>query len=453
MKEDRFPELPRFKMYNEFFAGLGNDFEPVALGRQEKKGLIREISQIEGHPNHEFRQLREDLALSAQVREVRRYADGKMYVRFEFRRMESNCDWSIPYQMLAMFDGSGKLESYTVVRSRDVKGEKFTYLITYQKYNWDRVFTARDADHALKDLDSEPDAEVAVRNPKTGEYFVYLYAGMGDDKRHFDVEWYAGPNPWLFALTGVDLATVRAVLDTLTERGERGLASEFDWRVFDYKSNYSRCGVNFEIDAELKRALLFARRRKDRLLEATVLALGIGDEPVSDGYVIRVAPGSEQAMLNAVFNKTLADDISDTNKSKLFAYLAIRGDRASMNNLGYHFHFGGGVEVDYDLAEYWHLKGAEKGDAYCMLSLGKIYSEKDGPKWNGSLAVKWFEKAARRGDNWAKGELAHCILCGKCVERDLARAEDLLSAAVAACPDREDFVRDLKRVQSGEEVA
>ena len=273
---------------------------------------------------------------------------------------------------------------------------------------------------------------------------------MGDDKRHFDVEWYAGPKPWLFAMTGVDLATVRAVLDTLTERGERGLASEFDWRIFDYESSYSRCGVCFEIDAELKRALLFARRRKDRLLEATVLALGIGDEPVSDGYVIRVAPGSERAMLNAVFNKTLADDISDIDKSKLFAYLAIRGDRASMNNLAYHFHFGVGVAVDYDLAEYWHLKGAENGDVYCMLSLGKIYSEKDGPKWNGSLAVKWFEKAARRGDNWAKGELAHCILCGKCVERDLARAEELLTAAVEACPAREDFARDLAIVQSGE---
>ena len=82
-----------------------------------------------------------------------------------------------------------------------------------------------------------------------------------------------------------------------------------------------------------------------------------------------------------------------------------------------------------------------------MTNLGKIYSTKDSPKWDGPKAVKWFEKATAKGETWAMGELGHCLLCGKCAGKDVARARSLLEKAVAANPDRGDFVEELDRAR------
>ena len=157
-------------------------------------------------------------------------------------------------------------------------------------------------------------------------------------------------------------------------------------------------------------------------------------------------------MLIDIFNMTCEQKKADLHTAKLLAYLTDNGDVSSLNNLGYLFHFGMGVETDYDLAVYWHLRGAEAGDHYSMLSLGKIFSEKNSPRWDGPEAIKWFEKAIEHGDDWAKGELGHCLLCGRCVERAFARAEALLEEAVAVCPDRKDFAESLEQARNREEI-
>lgn len=115
MERDRYPGFPGFRMYHEFFAGLGGAFEPVICTEGEKRRLLCGIRGLVGHPTHEFRLLREDLELTARIREARRYDANRLFVRFEFRRMEPNCTWSRPLQMMALFDEHLQLTGHCIL--------------------------------------------------------------------------------------------------------------------------------------------------------------------------------------------------------------------------------------------------------------------------------------------------------------------------------------------------
>lgn len=98
MKCDK--ELPGFQMFNAFFSDLKGAFEPVACSNMEKREYVDALKTLPGSPAQEFRTLREDLDLTAKVREVRRYGKDKTFVRFEFKRLDSNCTWSRPFQFM-----------------------------------------------------------------------------------------------------------------------------------------------------------------------------------------------------------------------------------------------------------------------------------------------------------------------------------------------------------------
>ena len=78
--------LPRFKMFNAFFADLKGDFAPTQLTETEKEVYRKSICSLVGWPMEEFMTLREDLEITAHVREARKYANGRSFVRYEFRR-------------------------------------------------------------------------------------------------------------------------------------------------------------------------------------------------------------------------------------------------------------------------------------------------------------------------------------------------------------------------------
>ena len=123
--------LPGFKMFNDFFAHLKGDFEPAVPTESEKESYLRALGSLDGADKMDFLALREDLELTTKVREVRRYADGRMYVRFEFRRLgdtaksceatdeQYSFEWSRLYELMMVFDWHGHIDSYTVLSGID----------------------------------------------------------------------------------------------------------------------------------------------------------------------------------------------------------------------------------------------------------------------------------------------------------------------------------------------
>ena len=450
MKCDK--ELPGFQMFNAFFSDLKGAFEPMACSNKEKREYVDALKTLPGSPAQEFRTLREDLDLTAKVREVRRYGKDKTFVRFEFKRLDSNCTWSRPFQFMGIFDDLKNLVSYTVMQERGLFKEGLKFYMTKVRYNWDQYEETEDPVVALTLLDSEDTPEVQVVDKATKRPIAFIYGGMGARKCRFDIEWYVACEPWMLMIKNIGFDAVEKLVFALKDGGIKAFEDAADWRPFDYRASYEKHGVLFNIDQGLRRMLERAKRDKDANVEKTVRALGIGEGCVENAYTVRVQPQSRKDMLIDIFNMTCEQKKADLHTAKLLAYLTDNGDVSSLNNLGYLFHFGMGVETDYDLAVYWHLRGAEAGDHYSMLSLGKIFSEKNSPRWDGPEAIKWFEKAIEHGDDWAKGELGHCLLCGRCVERDFARAEALLEEAVAVCPDRKDFAESLEQARNREEI-
>ena len=145
MKRRLSDALPCFKMFNAFFSDLNGAFEPTMLTEKQKAVFRQAIAALDGSPKEGFRPLREDLELTAKVREARRYADGRTFVRYEFNRLESNCTWSRPYQLMAVFGQIGDLESYTVLRGRGEVSDGLAFAISPRWYEWENCEETRNA--------------------------------------------------------------------------------------------------------------------------------------------------------------------------------------------------------------------------------------------------------------------------------------------------------------------
>lgn len=177
----------------------------------------------------------------------------------------------------------------------------------------------------------------------------------------------------------------------------------------------------------------------------SVYAVGIGMDDEHGDYNVEVEDADGEAFLECLFNAAYKAGVSESHKAKILVCAAVLGHIQSMNDIGWCFHFGKGVQRDYDLAIYWHMQAADRGDKYAMQNLGKIYTEENSPVWDGPRGIVWFEKAVAHGEHFAMGDLARCLLCGKCVTKDESRAEELLVNAIRVNHDREDWQKDLAR--------
>lgn len=457
MSDNLSKTLPKFKKFNAFFSDLTGAFEPVMLTAKEKDVFLKAIVSLDGESRIEFLELREDLELTATVRETRRYPGGKTFVRFEFKRMEetgASCSstsedygfvWSRPYQLMAVFNSMWTLESYTVLPGRDIMTDGLEFMVSSKKpgpLSYDKTC---DLEYVLDCLRNGSGwREVIIYNKSTHEHFANLH-GFGRGKG-FLMYWRICCIPWYMSASDLTLQQVEACLTALGTGGIKALEDAVDWSVSFYDKSTVR------VDEMLRRSLELAKLRGDELRARTVRAVDVDENAIPKPFrFLDVKTGTLSEMRREVFDRACAE--SDQGKEvKLLAMLALRGHTESQHNLGYHFHFGFGVPVDYDLAIYWHTLAANAGDTYAMTNLGKIYSEKDGPRWDGPKAIEWYEKAVSKGDTWAMGELGHCLLCGKCAGKHVARARKLLEKAVAANPDRKDFAESLERATKGEQA-
>ncbi len=96
--------------------------------------------------------------------------------------------------------------------------------------------------------------------------------------------------------------------------------------------------------------------------------------------------------------------------------------RTAMNNIGWAYCHGDGVEQDYALAMEWYEKAAALGDINAMLNIGTMYSEGNGVEQDYTLAMEWYEKAADIGDATAMNNIGTMYYNGDGVKQDYALA-------------------------------
>ena len=91
-----------------------------------------------------------------------------------------------------------------------------------------------------------------------------------------------------------------------------------------------------------------------------------------------------------------------TKAVELYTKSAEKGNSAAMNNLGYCFEHGIGVEKNLTKAVEWYTKSAEKGHYWGMYNLGRCFEHGNGVALNLATALEWYAKARDAGDERAE---------------------------------------------------
>ena len=366
MKTGPIGTLPGFQTFNAFFADLEGDFEPIQLSDKENAAFLKVLVSLDGAAKMEFRELREDLELTARIREARRYADGRTFVRVEFRHLEEtdhSCSsagqpcgfaWTGPYQLMAAFDSAGALDSYTVLPGRDVLPEGLEFAVSSKEPGPLHYDTTDDVAFVLDRLTSGFGwREVIIYDKATHGHLANLH-GFGKGKG-FLMYWPLGCNPWHMSASDMTLPQVEACLDALGTGGMRALEEAVAWGVRVYDETPVR------VDEMLRRSLELAKLQDDEIKVQTVHAVGVDDEWVDSRFrFLDIASGTWGEMQERIYEKACV--LGDKAKAaKLFALLALRGHVPSCNNLAQHFHSGRGVEADPYLAGYWNARAANVG--------------------------------------------------------------------------------------------
>ena len=105
------------------------------------------------------------------------------------------------------------------------------------------------------------------------------------------------------------------------------------------------------------------------------------------------------------------------SEEPLFAAMA-------MNQIGYLYECGFGVEQDYAAAMEWYEKSADLGNSDAMSYIGVMYVIGDGVEEDYAAAMEWFKKAADLGNSDAMEVIGFLYEEGLGVEQDLAKAQE-----------------------------
>ena len=321
---------PGFLTYAEFFERLGGRGTPVRLSAAEKKDLVGRLAQIGGRPRYLFEGVREDILKTAEVKECRRYQDGKCYVRYEVQAMLSDCSWDGPHELLSVWNADGRLESYTFVHGtgRDTAVAATLHLLE----NEDGV-----GDECVEDVDSVlafagqmrvGDAVVVGNDECCGEFMMATKEKCG-----IRLCWQVFASPWIFnSRSCVGLERASEAIRTYFDKGILGIQDFCEWEMAEEYDEQSGL-VTFHISRELRRDLLRAMRKGDRIAEQTLRDAGMKDSGAMDEQEVRVPYAPYRKMLSAL--REALDDIKPREEyRRLQLYLALRGDELAQNNLG-----------------------------------------------------------------------------------------------------------------------
>lgn len=108
---------------------------------------------------------------------------------------------------------------------------------------------------------------------------------------------------------------------------------------------------------------------------------------------------------------------------------ADNGNSDAINDVGWHYLKGRGVEQNYELAMKYFLKAAEKNSANACYNIAEMYWDGLGVKEDAHEAFKWYEKASNLGHEVAYRAVATMLCEGVGCELDIRRGLTMLFSA------------------------
>jgi hypothetical protein len=142
-------------------------------------------------------------------------------------------------------------------------------------------------------------------------------------------------------------------------------------------------------------------------------------------YFTKALDGSEQLYFAAAMNEIgymylWGDGVEQDYATAMewFEKSADLGNKDAMSNIAYAYSEGLGVEQDYAKAMEWYEESADLGNATAMYNIGWLYIEGDGVEQDYNAAMEWFKKAADIGDTESMVIIGKMYSKGYGVEQD-----------------------------------
>ena len=319
-----------FTRYAEFFDRLGGAGSPVRPSREEKERLVERLSQIRGRPRYLFDGVREDILATAAVRECRRFPDGRLYVRYEVEAMLTDGSWDGPHELLTAWGADGRLDAYTFLHGTGRGTEVAATLhlaCNVDGYGDEYVNDVGSVLAFAEEMDSG-DGVVGGNDECCGEFMMATKEKCG-----IRLCWQVFASPWIFnSRSCVGLERASEAIRTYFDKGILGIQDFCEWEMAEEYDEQSGL-VTFHISRELRRDLLRAMRKGDRIAEQTLRDVGVKDSGAMDEQEVRVPYAPYRKMLSAL--REALDDIKPREEyRRLQLYLALRGDELAQNNLG-----------------------------------------------------------------------------------------------------------------------
>ena len=133
-------------------------------------------------------------------------------------------------------------------------------------------------------------------------------------------------------------------------------------------------------------------------------------------------------------NDRSAQQILERYKAKYYQLAADQGNAVAQNNLGVHYQYGVGVQVDLAKAIECYQLAATQRNVNAQFNLGLCYEKGEGVPKNLVNAVHYYQLAADRGYANAQFRLGVCYQNGLGVPKNLGQAVSYYNlAAVSYC--------------------
>ena len=214
------------------------------------------------------------------------------------------------------------------------------------------------------------------------------------------------------------------------EKGKELFQSAADTGVVE---GYYGLAMVAENEGDIKTALEHCNKVAEDGAEQVYIASAMNNL----GYMYEHGVGVEQDGAKAVEWYTKAADL---------------GHATAMNDLGYMYMYGEGVEQDGAKAVEWYIKAADLGNTTAMNRLGYMYYNGEGVEQDYAKAIEWSTKAADSGDATAMNNLGYMYAKGNGVEQDNDKALEWYVKSLSSFPDYEVY-KIIVEILHGEDAA
>ena len=416
-----------FSTYEGFFSEMRGARAPLCVDADGKVDLCKRLKCLRGEPGYLFDEVREDLLMTAAVKEVCACDHGQLYVRYEVCTLKENCEWDGPYQLLTLWSHEGALLSYTFVHGSGRHGTIGAMLYRrHGKKGYQRLVNDMDEVIQFVAKMADGDAVVVGNDDCNGEFL------MADSRNgKMMLAWQVFAMPWMFNATKcVSIHLVRDAIHLFFERGVRGIQALCEWESAEDYDEPSKL-TGFVITRSLRRHLFRALRLGNAEEVKVLHAFGV----TTDGSVVpkelKVPFGSYESMLTALHGLLYAESnlLPEEDERRLRLFLALRGDDLAQCDLAYMLQEGESpFSIDLNAAEYWYLQATRKGNPMAQNNLANLYRS-DTPLHDCKKAVYWHEQAASSKMPSAMLGLAECLCCPEWGNQDPERASVLREEA------------------------